>query len=34
VPRGGSPTPFDRVLATRFGWAAAQSLGVCLGQPD
>ncbi len=22
--RGGSPTPFDRVLATRFGWHAAQ----------
>ena len=24
VQRGGSPTPFDRVLATRFGWHAAQ----------
>jgi phosphofructokinase-like protein len=24
VQRGGSPTPFDRVLATRFGWAAAE----------
>nr|WP_316644026.1 ATP-dependent 6-phosphofructokinase [uncultured Roseateles sp.] len=24
VQRGGSPTPFDRVLATRFGYAAAQ----------
>ncbi|MDC8784715.1 6-phosphofructokinase [Roseateles koreensis] len=24
VQRGGSPTPFDRVLATRFGHAAAQ----------
>lgn len=24
VQRGGSPTPFDRVLATRFGWQAAQ----------
>ncbi len=22
--RGGSPTPFDRVLATRFGWHAAE----------
>ena len=26
VQRGGSPTPFDRVLATRFGWAAAELL--------
>jgi 6-phosphofructokinase 1 len=24
VQRGGSPTPFDRVLATRFGWHAAE----------
>ncbi len=24
VQRGGQPTPFDRVLATRFGWHAAQ----------
>jgi 6-phosphofructokinase 1 len=24
VQRGGPPTPFDRVLATRFGWHAAQ----------
>jgi ATP-dependent phosphofructokinase / diphosphate-dependent phosphofructokinase len=24
VQRGGSPTAFDRVLATRFGWHAAQ----------
>ncbi|MDE2399160.1 MAG: ATP-dependent 6-phosphofructokinase [Burkholderiales bacterium] len=24
--RGGSPTAFDRVLATRFGWQAAQQL--------
>ena len=24
VQRGGSPTPFDRVLATRFVWHAAQ----------
>jgi 6-phosphofructokinase 1 len=24
VQRGGSPTPFDRVLATRFGYHAAQ----------
>jgi 6-phosphofructokinase 1 len=24
VQRGGSPTPYDRVLATRFGWHAAQ----------
>lgn len=24
VQRGGSPTPFDRVLATRFGYQAAQ----------
>ncbi len=24
LQRGGSPTPFDRVLATRFGWHAAQ----------
>ena len=24
VQRGGAPTPFDRVLATRFGWHAAQ----------
>ena len=23
VQRGGSPTPFDRVLATRFGYHAA-----------
>lgn len=27
VQRGGSPTPFDRVLATRFGYAAVQLLG-------
>jgi ATP-dependent phosphofructokinase / diphosphate-dependent phosphofructokinase len=26
VQRGGSPTPFDRVLATRFGYHAAQLL--------
>ena len=26
VQRGGSPTPFDRVLATRFGWHAAELL--------
>lgn len=26
VQRGGSPTPFDRVLATRFGFAAAQKV--------
>ena len=26
VQRGGAPTPFDRVLATRFGWAAAELL--------
>ncbi len=26
VQRGGSPTAFDRVLATRFGWHAAQLL--------
>ena len=26
VQRGGSPTPFDRVLATRFGWHAAQQV--------
>ncbi|MBT9500098.1 MAG: ATP-dependent 6-phosphofructokinase [Burkholderiaceae bacterium] len=26
VQRGGSPTPFDRVLATRFGYAAAQKV--------
>ena len=26
VQRGGSPTPFDRVLATRFGVAAMQAL--------
>ena len=24
VQRGGTPTPFDRVLATRFGWYAAK----------
>lgn len=24
VQRGGAPTPFDRVLATRFGWHAAE----------
>jgi 6-phosphofructokinase 1 len=24
VQRGGSPTAFDRILATQFGWAAAQ----------
>jgi 6-phosphofructokinase len=24
VQRGGSPTPFDRVLATRFGYHAAE----------
>jgi len=24
LQRGGAPTPFDRVLATRFGWHAAQ----------
>lgn len=24
VQRGGQPTPFDRILATRFGWHAAQ----------
>jgi ATP-dependent phosphofructokinase / diphosphate-dependent phosphofructokinase len=24
VQRGGSPTAFDRILATRFGWQAAQ----------
>lgn len=24
VQRGGSPSPFDRILATRFGWAAAE----------
>jgi len=22
IPRGGSPTPFDRILGTRFGTAA------------
>ena len=26
VQRGGSPTPFDRVLATRFGWHAAEQV--------
>jgi 6-phosphofructokinase 1 len=26
VQRGGSPTPFDRVLATRYGWHAAQQV--------
>lgn len=26
LQRGGSPTPFDRVLATRFGYAAVQLL--------
>ena len=26
VQRGGAPTPFDRVLATRFGYHAAQLL--------
>jgi 6-phosphofructokinase 1 len=26
IQRGGSPTPFDRVLATRFGGAALQAL--------
>jgi 6-phosphofructokinase 1 len=26
VQRGGAPTPFDRVLATRFGWHAAQQV--------
>ncbi len=26
VQRGGSPTPFDRVLATRYGHAAAQAI--------
>ena len=24
VQRGGTPTPYDRVLATRFGWYAAK----------
>lgn len=27
VQRGGAPTPFDRVLATRYGHAAAQLIG-------
>lgn len=26
VQRGGSPTPFDRMLATRFGVAAVEAL--------
>jgi 6-phosphofructokinase 1 len=26
VQRGGPPTPFDRVLATRFGWQAAEQV--------
>ena len=33
VQRGGTPTAFDRVLATRFGWHAAQLVQqACFGR--
>jgi 6-phosphofructokinase 1 len=37
IRRGASPTPYDRVLATRFGVAAvdliaaARAIGICFG---